>query len=643
MTKLSNTVNLEGTSGPLEKEDVATVPSFQSDHTNFERIKHQVILHTNCYLEDNGYDLIIESYDQRFSDTDMDSLDLMMLAEKISSALDIDMELTALIDYPTVPSLCQYIQTLLNSKYQIQCHQSAFLFLKRGLIVMLNPCKCCVGNPVYKPVEFMTGVGISDVEEKLPRSDLFINSLFTLDCICKIPFTRWDVDSHYFCSIRDQSCESSIRFGGFVENIEAFDSSVWHISSNESKHMDPQQRVLLELVGEMSMGHDISQSGVFIGASTCEYHDLIQRHSRVAQFVSSMSVISTGISILPGRLAFHLGMQGPAVATDTACSSGLVSLSIATELMENSTVVASYCCSSNVLLSSSGFRLFESAHMLAADGRCKVMDSGSDGFSRGEALTAFALEVANNATTQYLCIIRGTSINQDGRSSSLTAPNGPAQSVLLSEALKRSKRDPSEVVQLMLHGTGTPLGDPIELGAALKVYDQGQVSDGDLRLNAVKSSLGHSEAAAGPVSLAVAISMNSGRMVCPILHLRKLNPNIERLFRSFPSIAKKVQVNRELTCSIKQSRDKVVGVSSFASQGTNCHAIIDFDQIVRQPSAIKCIWDKQISWILSRPKSRILFLSTQGLNRTSFQIPATVFKNSNGHVENFLTVRFFSH
>lgn len=126
-------MNLEGRSGVLEKEDIATVPSFQSDHTNFERIKQQVILHTNCYLQDNGYDLIIESYDQRFSDTDMDSLDLMMLAEKISAALDIDMELTALIDYPTVPTLCQYIQTLLNSKYQVQCHQSAMLFFGKGV------------------------------------------------------------------------------------------------------------------------------------------------------------------------------------------------------------------------------------------------------------------------------------------------------------------------------------------------------------------------------------------------------------------------------------------------------------------------------------------------------------------------------
>ncbi len=481
-------------------------------------------------------------------------------------------------------------------------------------------------------------VGITDVEEKFPNDTFYKSSPFQMDCIGTIPFDRWDIEAHHFRISRDLSSETSIRFGAFIIGIEDFDSELWKISLNEAKHMDPQQRILLEMVGELSVGHDISQTAVFVGASTCEYHSLIQKHSQINQFVSSVSIISAGISVLPGRLAFHLGMQGPAIATDTACSSGLVSLSIAMDMTENGTILQSYCCSSNLLIYSMGFKLFESANMLAPDGRCKAIDSSSDGFSRGEAVTALALE-ATSSTAHFQCVIRGTSINQDGRSSCLTAPNGPAQSTLLSEALKRSRREPSDIAKLMLHGTGTPLGDPIELGAALKLFPEGKTPNSGLVLNAVKTSMGHSEAAAGTVSLAGTISASLGQTSCPLLHLRELNPNVERLFKSFPNVSRNVQVYRGASCSIQHcSSTEVVGVSSFASQGTNCHAIIDFHGAeFNYSSEFKCIWYRKSIWILEQPKTRVALTSVRG-HRSTYQTPMTNQQTPDGPFETFLSV-----
>lgn len=622
-----------------EPEDTARI-RLQHDQTTSEHIRQQVILHTNIYLEDNGYNAINDSNDQNFSDTGMDSLDLMMLAEKISSALEIDMELTALIDYPTVQALCGYIRSLMVSRGDDGWTLSTSSFNAGRFERHISDIyQLFVGLEVDKEIQEIQ-IGITKVGDKLPLSEI-TGTRFSNDCISKIPFTRWDVEWHLFNHPKELSTESCIRFGAFVEKIEYFDSQVWNISSVEAKHMDPQQRLLLELVGQISLGHDVSEAAVFVGASTCEYYDLLLKHREVSQHTSSISVISAGISILPGRVAFHLGMQGPAVATDTACSSSLVSLSIAADMTEFGTIILSYCCSSNLLLCSSGFRVFDSANMLAPDGRCKAIDESSDGFSRGEGITALELAAINESSC-YDCILKGTYVNQDGRSSRLTAPNGPAQSALIAGALRRSKRLPSDVTQLMLHGTGTPLGDPIEIGAAFKVYSQGTMGHECLSLSAVKSSIGHTEAAAGIASLIGAIRTNTDRTIIPTLHMRHMNPNIYRLYRSFPDVSEKSQVYRTSAGSVQQNIIvEVAGVSSFASQGTNCHAIIGFGSSCHTfCPQLRCIWHKRSLWILAQPKSRIALLTITQMKAFSFKVPFGNYESPDAKMQIFLTVSY---
>lgn len=610
------------------------------DQKKNRRIREQIMIQTNLYLEDNGYDPMEDQDSQNFSSTGMDSLDLMMLAEKIAIALHINMELTALIDYPTVGTLTKHIQTIMVREQGEEWNLSKFMLesdTSQFVSYVLNLKTLAFAASEVEPYAPEVRVGVFTISNKLPRPASPRDSSFTKDCICNIPFTRWDVD--HIDSSRGPS-DISVRFGGFLESIETFDPAVWNLTVSESKHMDPQQRLLLELVSQICLGINVSQAGVFVGASTSDYHHLMQIHSNVIQFVHPASVVSSGISIIPGRLAFHLGMQGPAVATDTACSSSLVSLGIAVEMTELGTITSSYCCSSNLLICREGYRLFESAKMLALDGRCKVIDGDSDGFSRGEAITAIGLNVLTEGS-RCLCTIRGISINQDGRSSSLTAPNGPAQSLLISEALRRSRGEPCDVTQLILHGTGTALGDPIEIGAAFKVYSQVKKTVSTLGLSTIKTMVGHSEAAAGSVSFAAGVVMNLDDMFFPTLHLREINANVSRLYASFSNLSKSTQIYRSIGCNIAPNNSfKIVGISSFASQGTNCHAVVEFNRKNFQcRSNGTYLWYKKHLWIMAQPRTRISFTPVRSRGRMTFQLQVPDFDSPVGLMGTFLTVR----
>ena len=430
-----------------------------------------------------------------------------------------------------------------------------------------------------------------------------------------------------------------MRFGSFIEGIDTFDGSSWGLPEVECELMDPQQRLLLELSAELVMDaslvdsslvdtkinggeprppYDLTRCGVFVGASSSEYLSLVALQGLVGQRMSPYGVTAGGIGVIPGRISYHLGMQGPALATDTACSSSLVSLGVAVGMMERGVLPTSLTCGSNVMLDSGGFAMFEAANMLAPDGRCKAVDAAGDGFSRAEAITSFLLDTRPPVTgvsgvSGVSGAICGVSINQDGRSSRLTAPNGPAQTALIADALRVSNASPEEVASLFLHGTGTPLGDPIEVGAAFRVYFATSTAPKVLGLSAVKTALGHSEAAAGTVSLAAAIDMEASRVVLPTLHLRQMNENVVRIWERDAVCVSRARGGKQgASMCDTQPAQNLVGVSSFASQGTNCHILIsqfaDDDPPTHgrrshRPAALP--WVRRRAWILPSKSPRL--------------------------------------
>lgn len=474
-------------------------------------------------------------------------------------------------------------------------------------------------------------LGITGIQSNLPmcsKGDL--NSFFE-DGITQIPMKRWDMDRHgYTESLTGSALVLPVRFGAFLDDIEYFDPTIWDIPVIECEYMDPQQRLLLEAVSGLAfvMGADVVACGIFVGASTCDYQSLISKRLEVYTTTTPFSVTATGLGVIPGRIAFHLGMQGPAIATDTACSSSLVSLSIAHQMTQQEMIKSSFSCGTSLLIDQGQFQAFESANMLAKDGRSKALDASADGFARGEATVALRLDEIFADSCEILCVLKSIYVNQDGKSSRLTAPNGPAQTKLITETLRRSACIPTDVAKLMLHGTGTPLGDPIELGALLKSYQSSSADTTDSLLNvcAIKTSVGHSEAAAGIVSLSGAIAMRSMQTI-PILHLRRINEHFERLMESYSDKGPCLSIKRYPAPSNADRTEKgSIGVSSFASQGTNCHAILSFGQNqsvqIQAESVLRAIWRKKCLWIFALPDTRIKFVhSSAKFTSTLFELP----------------------
>lgn len=285
-----------------------------------------------------------------------------------------------------------------------------------------------------------------------------------------------------------------------MDGIEGFDNEAFSLSQSEAINMDPQHRLILQLSGhvlsESSSDVDPGKTGVFVGISWTEYSQISSLHSLPATAYTAQGAV---LSVCPGRVSFHYGLKGPSVAMDTACSSSLVAASIAREYAINS-VGASLVSGINMILRSETTQMFKVAGMLSPDGRCKAFDEKADGYVRSEACAALILSSTDNDGISSVALC-GAAINQDGRSSSLTAPNGPSQASVVREALSHSVFAPIDASGLQTHGTGTGLGDPIEVGAAMTCFQIDGHRRNQFTFFASKSALGHSEPASGIIGL----------------------------------------------------------------------------------------------------------------------------------------------
>ena len=339
-----------------------------------------------------------------------------------------------------------------------------------------------------------------------------------------------------------------MRFGVFLPGVAAFDAAAFGIGAPEAALMDPQQRLLLEAAAEALAAGGAGASaaglaagspgvGAYVGISSMDYNKISVRFTgSVTQFTST----GASLSVASGRLAFTFGLRGPAVSVDTACSSSLVAAHAAASALALGQCGGALVGGANLCLSPDTPAAFAKAGMLAPDGRCKTLDAAADGYVRAEAVGVLLLQAlaANGAATAAaapLALLAGSAVNQDGRSSGLTAPNGPAQQDVLRAALAAAGLGPGEVCGLQLHGTGTGLGDPIEVGAAAAVFGaaggdsagSGGGRPAPLALSTSKTSLGHAEPAAGVVGLLHTLHGARQRAAQPLLHLRSLNPFVE--------------------------------------------------------------------------------------------------------------------
>jgi acyl transferase domain-containing protein/acyl carrier protein len=370
------------------------------------------------------------------------------------------------------------------------------------------------------------------------------------------------------------------RWGSYLSDIDAFDAEFFEITPNEAAKMDPQQRLLLEVAWEALEHAGIapsslrrSQTGVFAGSCTSEYGaiasgDLTQ--------VDAWNNTGGAMSIIANRLSYFLDLRGPSVAVDTACSSSLVAIHLACQSLRTQDSHLAIAAGVNVLLSPAVFRGFDQAGALSPTGKCRAFDAAADGFVRGEGAGVVVLKRLTDAQRdgdRVLAVICGSAINQDGRSNGLMAPNPAAQMAVLKAAYTNAGMQPNEVDYVETHGTGTLLGDPIEARALGTVLGRGRPEDSPLLIGALKTNIGHTEAAAGIAGFIKAVLALQRGEIPPNQRFESPNPHIP-----FGDLRMKVVATQTDWPDTRHPRR--AGVSSFGFGGTNAHVVLEQGQEV---------------------------------------------------------------
>ena len=370
------------------------------------------------------------------------------------------------------------------------------------------------------------------------------------------------------------------RFGAYLDDIDRFDAAFFRISPVEAHLLDPQQRLMLETswraLEDAGMDPERlrgSRTGVYGGVSNNEYRSLIMDVSDTAEPATSLYTVSgTSFNTAVGRVSFALGLEGPAIALDTACSSSLVAVHQAVAGLQRREADLALAGGVHTILSGRLLELRGNAGMLSPDGRCATFDAAANGYVRGEGCGIVALKRLAEAEAdgdRIWGVIRGSAINQDGASPGLTVPSGPAQERVIAAALAQAGIQPHEVDYLEAHGTGTEVGDPIELEAAAAAYGKGRDADHPLLIGSVKTNIGHLESSAGVAGLIKATLALKQGVVPRHLHFREPTPAVDWERMSLQVAAEATEWPRH------PDHPPRAGVSGFGWSGTNAHVIVE--------------------------------------------------------------------
>jgi amino acid adenylation domain-containing protein len=404
------------------------------------------------------------------------------------------------------------------------------------------------------------------------------------DQITEVPPSRWDLRAFYS---DDPSApgKMSTRFGGFLDDVAGFDATFFGISPREAVDMDPQQRLMLEVAWEALEDAGIapphlkgSKTGVYLGVIWGDYATL--HHRAGVRNISPYTATGSHASIVPNRVSYFLGAQGPSMAVDSACSSSLVAVHLACQSLRSGECNLAIAGGVNLILAPDSTIAMSKFGAMAPDGRCKTFDAGANGYVRGEGAGAIVLKRLSQAVMDMddiYCVIRGSAVNNDGFSNGLTAPNPQAQEEVLREAYRRAGVSPWQVQYVEAHGTGTLLGDPIEAKSIGAVLGRKRRTDRACAIGSIKTNLGHLEAAAGIAGLLkVALAIRQ-RQLPASLHFKTPNPHIP-----FGDLRLKVQ--SALGPWPVPSEPLTAGVSSFGFGGTNAHVVVQ--ELRREPAQL---------------------------------------------------------
>jgi acyl transferase domain-containing protein/acyl carrier protein len=494
-----------------------------------------------------------------FFELGMDSIMTVELYNRLTELLGVNLPATLVFDFPNVEQLTEYLAT---EVLQLKAEEEEVITPQNS---QLNEAIAIVGMGCHFPG------GVTNPEQFWDLLQRGGNSR------SEVPGDRWDLDTYYDAD-PDAPSKVLTRYGHFVGEVDQFDPAFFGISPREATAMDPQHRLLLAvgwqaleragLAVERLAGAPI---GVFVGTNAHDYEELLQQHLGEDPDSPLKNYASIGVhpSSAAGRLAYTFGFTGPAVTLDTACSASLVAIHQACNSLRLGECDVALTGGVLLNLTQTTYIATSQAKMLSPDGQCKAFDAAADGYGRGEGCGMIVLKLLSQAQKdgdQILAVIRGTAVNQDGPSSALTVPNGQAQQQLIKRAIAQAKVSPAEISYLEAHGTGTSLGDPIELNAATAVLGKERSPEQPLWVGSVKTNIGHLEAAAGISGLIKIILSMQHQQIPPHLHLKEPNPKIN--WQPW------FQVPQSLTPWDVPGK-RLAGVSSFGFTGTNAHVIVE--------------------------------------------------------------------
>ncbi|WP_040897601.1 type I polyketide synthase [Xenococcus sp. PCC 7305] len=477
-----------------------------------------------------------------FASLGLDSVQAVRLSADLEDYLQLKLSPTLVYDYPNISSLASYLSHLNSTlgEGQQRSQQTKPKTSQTEIAIIGMGCRFPGAN---NPQEFWTL--LQNGQEAIKKSD------------------RW----------------SGEDYGGFISDVDKFDPQFFGITPRETQRMDPQQRLLLEVSWEALEDAAIApeaisdtSTGVFVGISSSDYSQL-QLHYGTE--LDAYAGTGNAHSIAANRLSYSLDLRGPSMSVDTACSSSLVAVHLACQSLKNGECQTAIAGGVNLMLSPELTQTFSLAGMMAADGRCKTFDAEADGYVRGEGCGVIILKRLDDAIRDrdnVLAVVKGSAINQDGRSNGLTAPNGLAQQEVIHQAIANAGVTAQDISHIEAHGTGTRLGDPIEV-SSLKAVFAGQSENSispentSCYLSSVKTNIGHLEAAAGIAGLIKTVLSLQNEAVPPHRNFKNLNPLIDLADTS-------LSIPTTLQSWPPSAKPRLAGISSFGFGGTNAHVII---------------------------------------------------------------------
>lgn len=496
--------------------------------------------------------------DAGFFDLGMDSLMAVELRRRMEQGVGAEIPITLVMDYPRISDVADYL-----------------LGDVLGLSEQAKPAPqlAAAATRTDEPIAI---VAVSCRFPGAPDPEAFWDVLSGgVDTIREVPEDRFDIDE-FFDADPDAPGKTYTRFGGFLDGIDGFDPEFFGISPREAVWIEPQQRLMLETVWEglERAGYAPatlrgSQTGIFVGVAANEYAHLLSSES--IDKIEPHFITGNALNAISGRVAFALGLEGPAVAIDTACSSALVAVHQACQALHSGDCDMALAGGVNVLLSPVTVVAASRARMLSPVGRCKTFDASADGYVRSEGCGILVLKRLSDAQRdgdRICAVIPSSGVNQDGASSGLTVPNGGAQQRLIGSVLARAGLSGGDVDYLEAHGTGTPLGDPIEVQAAAAAYGGSRDTDRPLLMGSVKTNIGHTESASGAAGLIKVVLSLQHETLPQSLHFDNPSPHIP--WDSLP-----VRVVDKAIPWQPNGRPRRAGVSSFGFTGTNAHVLVE--------------------------------------------------------------------